>query len=533
MACGFTQIHVRGRERDFGDGRFRVGGIVMTSVSLVSEQRKEDRPSLVVLVDDDRNLCDLVERFLDRAGYQVKVFHDGESFLAAMGAMMPDAICLDLNMPGIGGLQTLDLIKERQRQLPVIILTADHTVDSVVSAMQRGAYDYLVKPIDRTKLVTIVGNAVERYRMSMRLLQLEREVGGEGYANIVGNSPAMKELYRQMDRVAASDITILVHGESGSGKELVAQAIYEGSGRKSGPFVALNCAAIPETLQESEIFGHEKGAFTGAVARHIGKFEQANGGCLFMDEVAELSLTLQAKLLRAIQEKRFHRVGGSTQVLSDFRLIAATHRNLLDMVKHGYFREDLYFRIAVFELEVPPLRDRGEDVILLAERFLDRYKPKGQLRPRLSNDVIDLLNAYAWPGNVRELENIMQRCLLIAKDGRVVPEDLPPRLRSERGSAAIEDAPDHAEISSRSSGAVPNTNVVPMTPSFGAPAERREPEPPRRSSRLETLDLSELERRAIQQALEEANGNLSQVVRLLGIGRTTLYRKLKTHKLRE
>ncbi|MGH9336885.1 MAG: sigma-54-dependent transcriptional regulator, partial [Vicinamibacteria bacterium] len=404
-----------------------------------TDPEAEEHQSLVVLVDDDRNLCDLVERFLDRGGYEVKVFHDGESFLASLGAMMPDVICLDLSMPGIGGLETLDVIKERQRHLPVIILTADHTVDSVVAAMQRGAYDYLVKPIDRTKLVTTVGNAVERYRMSMRLRQLEREVGrGPGYANIVGDSQAMKELYRQMDRVAASDITILIHGESGSGKELVAQAIYEASGRKSGPFVALNCAAIPETLQESEIFGHEKGAFTGAVARHIGKFEQADGGCLFMDEVAELSPTLQAKLLRAIQEKKFHRVGGSTQVHSDFRLIAATHRNLLDMVRQGLFREDLYFRIAVFELEVPPLRDRGHDVVLLAERFLDRYNGrggksgKGQPRPRLSNEVIDLLKAYEWPGNVRELENIMQRCLLIAKGGIVLPEDLPPRLRTPR-----------------------------------------------------------------------------------------------------
>jgi two-component system, NtrC family, response regulator AtoC len=508
----------------------------MTSLSLVSEQPKEERPSLVVIVDDDRNLCDLVERFLDRAGYQVKVFHDGESFLAAMGAMMPDAICLDLNMPGIGGLETLDLIKERQRHLPVIILTADHTVDSVVSAMQRGAYDYLVKPIDRTKLVTVVGNAVERYRMSMRLRQLEREVGGEGYANIVGNSPAMKELYRQMDRVAASDITILIHGESGSGKELVAQAIYEASGRKSGPFVALNCAAIPETLQESEIFGHEKGAFTGAVARHIGKFEQANGGCLFMDEVAELSLTLQAKLLRAIQEKRFHRVGGSTQVRSDFRLIAATHRNLLDMVKQSYFREDLYFRIAVFELEVPPLRDRGDDVSLLAERFLDRYKLKGQPRPRLSNDVIDLLRVYSWPGNVRELENIMQRCLLIAKEGLIVPDDLPPRLRQEPMAEEHAEEAETAPVSAHSDSSAPG-NVLSMAPApsaaASAPAGRRESETPRRSSRLETLDLVELERRAIQQALEEANGNLSQVVRLLGIGRTTLYRKLKAHKFRE
>ncbi len=507
----------------------------MTSPSLVTgkPEPKEERSSLVVLVDDDRNLCDLVERFLDRAGHEVRVFHDGETFLASLGAMMPDVICLDLSMPGIGGLDTLDVIKQRQRHLPVIILTADHTVDSVVAAMQRGAYDYLVKPIDRTKLVTTVGNAVERYQMSMRLHQLEREVGGEGYRNIVGESPAMKELYRQMDRVAASDITILIHGESGTGKELVAQAIYEASGRKSGPFVALNCAAIPETLQESEIFGHEKGAFTGAVARHIGKFEQANGGCLFMDEVAELSLSLQAKLLRAIQEKRFHRVGGSTLVHSDFRLIAATHRNLLEMVNRSLFREDLYFRIAVFELEVPPLREREDDVVLLAERFLERYNaktpkgPKSQPRPRLSNDVIDLLKEYHWPGNVRELENIVQRCLLIAKEGLILPEDLPPRLRArggtEESSAAMVDELEPREPPRETAG------LVPVEP----PPRREAADPPRRSSRLETLDLQELERRAIQQAMEEAGGNLSQVVRLLGIGRTTLYRKLKSHRLRE
>jgi len=489
-----------------------------SSVKSDTDTTPGSRESLVILVDDDRNLCDLVERFLERAGHRVQVFHDGETFLASLGAMMPDAICLDLSMPGIGGLETLSLIKERQDQLPVIILTADHAVDSVVGSMQRGAYDYIVKPIDRTKLITTVGNAVEHYQMSMRLRQLEREVEGEGYANIVGESLQMKELYRQMDRVAASDITILVHGESGSGKELVAQAIYEASGRKAGPFVALNCAAIPETLQESEIFGHEKGSFTGAVNRHIGKFEQADGGCLFMDEVAELSLTLQAKLLRAIQEKRFHRVGGSTQVRSDFRLITATHRNLLEEVKKGRFREDLYFRIAVFELEVPPLRDRDDDVILLAEGFLDRYKPKGTRRPRLSREVTDLLKAYGWPGNVRELENTMQRCLLIAKDNTIVPDDLPPRLRAaETGRAADSAVPvegDDGDTTAKTS-----TATSPPKP----------PKPPK----FDTLDLKQLERLAIEQALEEANGNLSQVVRLLGIGRTTLYRKLKAHRLRE
>jgi sigma-54 specific flagellar transcriptional regulator A len=238
-----------------------------------------------------------------------------------------------------------------------------------------------------------------------------------------------------------------------------------------------------------------------------------------MDEVAELSLSLQAKLLRAIQEKRFHRVGGSTQVHSDFRLIAATHRNLLEMVKGGQFREDLYFRIAVFELEVPPLRERGDDVVLLADRFLDRYNTRGKgPRPRLSNDVIELLKDYSWPGNVRELENIMQRCLLIAKGGLVLPEDLPPRLRARGPDDAIPDEAPAEPPPEREREARPQSASV---------------ETPRRSHRLETLDLQELERRAIQQALEEAGGNLSQVVRLLGIGRTTLYRKLKSHRLRE
>jgi two-component system response regulator AtoC len=501
----------------------------MSSTSVASERQQaiREEQSLVVLVDDDRNLCDLVERFLDRAGHKVRIFHDGESFLASIGTMMPDVICLDLSMPGMGGMETLEKLKERNASLPVIILTADHTVGSVVSAMQRGAYDYIVKPIDRTKLITTVGNAVEHHRMSLRLRQLEREVVGEGYANIVGESPVMKELYRQMDRVAASDITILVQGESGSGKELVAHAIHANSGRRSGPFVALNCAAIPETLQESEMFGHEKGAFTGAVGRHIGKFEQADGGCLFMDEVAELSLTLQAKLLRAIQEKRFHRVGGSTQVRSDFRLIAATHRNLLDEVKRGRFREDLYFRIAVFELELPPLRARGSDVILLAEKFLDRYKPKRQRRPQLSAEVMGLLRSYSWPGNVRELENIMQRCLLIAKGGVIRPEDLPPRLRESESSPAESASGSHDPFGDGGTRADERTGKADTETGNVRSAFEAPP------SRLETLDLKELERKAIQQALEETGGNLSQVVRLLGIGRTTLYRKLKTHKLRE
>ncbi len=329
----------------------------------------------------------------------------------------------------------------------------------------------------------------------------------------------MRELYRQMDRVAASDITLLIHGESGSGKELVAQAIHQASGRSSGPFVALNCAAIPETLQETELFGHEKGAFTGAVNRHIGKFEQADRGVLFLDEVAELSLSLQAKLLRAIQERRFNRLGGSTQVPSDFRLMAATHRNLLEEVEKGKFRQDLYFRIAVFELEVPPLKDRGDDIVLLAERLLEKHHEGDRRVPQLSEEVIELLEAYSWPGNVRELENIMQRSLLIAKGDVVQASELPKRLRTR-----VESPP-------RTQKGPPAEPVTTTAPSQGG-ANGDIPAPPE-DDRLSTLNLKELEAHAIRQALEQAGGNLSEVVRLLGIGRTTLYRKLKTHGLRD
>ena len=256
---------------------------------------------LVLVVDDDPDVRRLVRLFLESDGYATEAFGDAESCLAGLGRLLPDAVCLDLNLPGLGGIETLERIKALEPRLPVIILTANTEVDTVVTAMQRGAYDYLVKPFDRSKLLTTVRNAVERARMAVRLAALEREARGEGYPGIIGRSTAMRDLFRQLDRVSSSDITTLIFGESGSGKELVARAIHEHSGRGAGPFVALNCAAIPETLQESELFGHERGAFTGALERRIGRFEQANRGTLFLDEVGELSQSLQAKLLRVLQ----------------------------------------------------------------------------------------------------------------------------------------------------------------------------------------------------------------------------------------
>ena len=476
------------------------------------------------MVDDERDVCNIVRRWLRKAGYEVEVFHDGQACLAGLSRTRPDAIYLDLDMPGLSGLEVLERIKSNNRLLPVIILTGDTKVETVVSAMQLGAYDYLVKPMEGSKILITTKNAVERYQMSVRLAELERKVEGRGYPEITGSSPPMKELFRKMDQVAASDITVLLHGESGTGKELVAQAIHAHSGRKNGPFVALNCAAIPETLQESELFGHEKGAFTGATDRRPGRFEQAHRGTLLLDEVAELSPTLQAKLLRAVQGQCFQRVGGSAEIHSNFRLIAATHRNLTDKVKAGAFREDLFFRIAVFELDLPPLRARKEDIPLLAQKFLREFSQKKAGRKvTLSPEAVELLMSYSWPGNVRELQNVIQRALVISGADVILPHDLPSRLRT------------HVKACYASGVDEIDNNTVALTETSSATEPSSLSIDRARTTQdngFPTLNLEEIERRVIEQALKDSGGNRSKVVRVLGIGRTTLYRKLKRYKLR-
>ena len=324
----------------------------------------------------------------------------------------------------------LEKLRAHQPLLPVVILTADSTANSAVAAMQLGAYDYLVKPIDRTKLLTTIKNAVERYQMALRVAQLERETSVQPFPGLIGNSPVLREMLRQVTRVAASDITVLVHGESGTGKELVAKAIHSFSGRSRGSFVPLNCAAIPEALQESELFGHEKGAFTGASNRRLGRFEQADQGTLFLDEVAELSLALQVKLLRVLQERSFNRLGSSIEIRSDFRLVAASHKNLSEEVKAGRFREDLFFRLAVFELDVPPLRERRGDITMIAHHFLNEFTQSAESGlKRLSPSAAQLLERYDWPGNVRELQNYMHRASVTSSTETVEVNDLPARVR--------------------------------------------------------------------------------------------------------
>ena len=484
----------------------------------MSEQNPlPENQGTILVVDDDHSFRVLLHRWLTNAGYAAELFGDGETCLAALGRVLPAAVCLDLGLPGSGGLAVLETLRAHQPLLPVIILTADSTVNSAVAAMQLGAYDYLVKPIDRTKLLTTIKNAVERYQMTLRLAQLEREASVQPFPGLIGNSPALRELLRQLTRVAASDITVLVHGESGTGKELVAKALHSFSGRSRGPFVPLNCAAIPESLQESELFGHEKGAFTGAINRRVGKFEQADQGTLFLDEVAELSLALQAKLLRVLQERSFSRLGSSLEVRSDFRLVAASHKNLADEVKAGRFREDLFFRLAVFELDVPPLRQRGNDITLLAQHFLNEFAASaGQAAKRLSPAAAQLLEAYAWPGNVRELQNYMQRAVVTTSGELVEAVDLPARVRAAQVTELPNEPSQNESVAAPVSPDLTTTATIP---------------PPVSASMPTTLNLAALERWAIEESIRRHNGYLAKVVAELGIGRTTLYRRMKDYNL--
>lgn len=462
----------------------------------ILDRMRPDLDNLIFLVDDDENLRLLVERWLRREGYDVCLLADGLQCLSALSEEEPEAICLDMNMPGLSGLETLERIREHHPALPVVVLTADDTAATAVQAMKLGAHDYLTKPLDPTKLLTTLKNAIAHGRLSIRVSQLEREVEGRGYPGIAGSSPAMKSVFRQMDRLALSDVSVMIHGESGTGKELVARAIHQSCSRQRGPFVAVNSAAIPENLLESELFGHEKGAFTGAANRRIGRFEEAHKGTMFLDEIGELSAAVQAKLLRVLQEKSFQRVGGSATIHSDFRLITATHRNLAEEVKAGRFREDLFFRLAVFELELPPLRKRKEDIPILCRLFIRLSRETtGSRVEDISPAALSVLLRHDWPGNIRELQNVIQRAMVVAGGEEIEAADLPDRIRgSETG--------------------------LPASAAVGAPEE-------------DGATLEDASRRLLVAALVKHEGNASAAMRELNIGRTRFYRMLRKFGLED
>jgi len=450
----------------------------------------------VAVVDDDPTARRILRHWLTSEGYEVVEHADIESALGGDATELA-AACVDLGLGESSGLDLMRKLLERDPGLPVVMVTASQHIESAVLALRAGAYDYVTKPLDRERLLGSIRRAAERRNLSLSVNRLESELRGKrALGSLVGSSPAMHQLADQVARVLESDVPVCIFGESGTGKELVARAIHESGRRHAGPFVALNCGAIPQSLQASELFGHEKGAFTGAASQHRGRFEQAQGGTLFLDELGEMSSSTQTLLLRTLQERTIQRLGGRADIPVDARVICATHRKLDDLISTGQFREDLYYRLVVFPIYVPPLRERASDIPELVSHFLAKLAPDTRRNvTRINAEALDALTAHSWPGNVRELGNVVHRALLCCDGEQIELSHLPPNLEAN-GRAAPK----------------------PATPGPASPA----PEP-------DLLNLYEVERRTIERAVARSGGNITEAARLLGIGRATLYRKLTAY----
>ena len=395
----------------------------------------------VLLVDDEPRVRASLKTVLEPT-YEILEAADAAEGLKSFKHDAPDLVLLDVILPGTDGLAALQTMRTENRAIPVIMLTGTKSVKTAVDAMKLGAADYLSKPFDVEELQIVIERALGKQELEQEVRHLRAQVVQRyAFHNLIGKSPAMQEIYAKIEQVADSRTTVLVTGESGTGKELVAKAIHYNSTRRERPFVALNCAALPETLIESELFGHEKGSFTDATARRVGQFELAHTGTLFLDEIGDLSPATQAKLLRVLQEREFTRVGGVQSIKVDVRIVAATNRNLDEMVRKNQFREDLYYRINVIALYLPPLRERGEDVALLAKHFLAKRIEEEKRPPQeFTKDSLELVSHYPWPGNVREMENIIEQAFIWSKGSPVItPEHLPNILRTDTRSTSLRD----------------------------------------------------------------------------------------------
>ena len=388
----------------------------------------------ILVVDDDKNIGKMIEINLRKAKeYQVDTATSGEACLKILSDTLPDLVLLDIQMPGIDGIETLKRIRDFEPRIPVVMMSAHATIEKAVESMKLGAYDFITKPFASDRLLVTVKNALMTSSLKREIAELRSELKNRfNFANIVGQSGRMQEVFRSIEKIIDSNVTVLIQGESGTGKELIARAIhYHSRMRNNKQFVAVNCSALPDSLLESELFGHEKGAFTGASGRRIGKFEVANGGTIFLDEIGLMSQMTQAKLLRVLQEREFERVGGNELVKVDVRVISATNVDLEEAVKNGTFREDLFYRISVFPIRLPSLRERREDIPLLAAHFLEKYcNQESKQIEGIAPDALELLMAYGWPGNVRELENAIERATLLASTSEITPKDLPNSVRA-------------------------------------------------------------------------------------------------------
>jgi two-component system response regulator HydG len=387
----------------------------------------------VLVVDDDRLILRLLEEYLSQKGFLPTLAADGMEAAEAFDPDLFEVVLADVMMPRMGGMELLEVIKEREPEMPVIIITASGDEETKKEAYQKGAFLYLTKPLDFNLLALATQQAAEKFSLIREKRQLAEALGRRyRFENLIGSSGKMQEVFSLITKVASSNASVLIQGESGTGKELVARAIHYHSRRRQGPFIAVNCAAIPKELMESELFGHVKGAFTGAIADKKGKFELADGGTIFLDEIGDLDISLQAKILRALQEREFERVGGTVPIRVNIRLIAATNKDLSRAMKEGTFREDLFYRLSVIPLRIPPLRERKEDVPALAEHFLRRFSQENEKRIKgISARAMEALLAYDWPGNVRELENCLERAVVMAEAEWIRLADLPLYLQGE------------------------------------------------------------------------------------------------------
>jgi two-component system, NtrC family, response regulator AtoC len=507
----------------------------------------------VLVADDEMNMRRVLEAILRREGYDVVTAANGLDAFAEMNRSIHTVIT-DLKMPGLDGMGLLRKLQTDYPEVPVVMITAHGSVENAVEAVKLGAFDYLEKPFEQEQIRQIVAKAMKTHELARRDARPEEPSGQRGRFRLIGESVAIRQIYSVVEKVANTPSTVLITGESGTGKELIARALHENSLRHSGPFIKINCAAIPKTLMESELFGYEKGAFTGAVGAKPGRFELAHGGTLFLDEIGEIPVEMQVKLLRVLQESEFERVGGIKTIKVDVRLVTATNRDLMHEIAEETFREDLFYRLNVVPIHIPPLRDRREDIPLLAEHFITKFNDRLKKEiAGISPDAIACLGAYNWPGNIRELENLMERTMLFCEGPQIEARDLPPEL------VHLGPASPYATSPGSVGGAVSRGASAPAVPAvddgvFGAPAPGGPapsgPAPASQAPGPITLtslpvvvssslkeavraETERVERGLIMRALEETAGNVTQAARKLKISRKSLQTKMKEFGLRD
>jgi len=471
-------------------------------------------PTLLV-VDDEPAIQHAFQRAFRERAITLRAAGTAAEAIAAFERDRPDVVVLDIHLPDATGLDTFHRIRGIDARVPIILITGHGTTDLAIEAMKGGAFDYLLKPLELADLRDLIDRAVRSSRlMRVPAAMPEVEPAPEQGDLLIGRCPAMQEVYKAIGRVAGQDVTVLVLGESGTGKELVARAVYQHSGRAAKPFVAINCGAIPDALIESELFGHERGAFTGADRKRIGRFEQANAGTVFLDEVAELPALAQVKMLRVLQERRFERVGGEETVTTDIRVIAATNADLEAMADDGRFRKDLYFRLNVFTIRLPPLRDRGDDIPIVIDHYLRRYRKElGKAVQSVAPDALAALRAYHWPGNVRELQSTLKQALLQMRGGVLLAEDLPATL-----TGAVAAAPEGGGPPAAASPAAAFDWDAFVAGRIASGADN-----------LYAVGLERMEREVLMRVLRHTGGNQLQAAKILGITRGSLRTKIRTH----